>query len=251
LVERDRKTSIATFFTPDLPVAGAVLTLGEDAAHHMRVRRMAPSERIRVSTGSGTIGEGVIARIGKTQVSVDIDRTEEVEPLPDVHLIVPIADRERMLWLGEKSVELGATTWRPVMWRRSKGVSPRGEGSSFQAKLRARMISALEQSGSAWLPTMYPDALLDRAIAATPVGSRFVLDRDGAPVLSASMSAPVSVAIGPEGGLDPSETAELVAAGFQPVSIASGVLRFETAAVAGLTLARASLAALTERTHER
>ena len=250
-MERDRKTSIATFFTHDLPVAGAVLTLGEDAAHHMRVRRMSPSERIRVSTGSGTVGEGVIARIGKSQVSIDIDRTEDIEPLPDVHLIVPIADRERMLWLGEKCVELGATTWRPVMWRRSKGVSPRGEGSSFQGKLRARMIAALEQSGSAWLPTLYPDASLDRAIAATPAGSRWVLDRDGTPALGASTTLPISVAVGPEGGLDPEEHSELVAAGFQPVSLAGGVLRFETAAIAGLALARASLAALTERTHER
>jgi 16S rRNA (uracil1498-N3)-methyltransferase len=34
-------------------------------------------------------------------------------------LLAPVADRDRMLWLAEKTVELGLTSWRPVVWRRS------------------------------------------------------------------------------------------------------------------------------------
>ena len=54
--------------------------------------------------------------------------------------------------LAEKVTELGVTSWRPVVWRRSKSVSPRGEGPTFQGKVRGRMTSALIQSGSGWLP---------------------------------------------------------------------------------------------------
>ena len=39
-----------------------------------------------------------------------------------------------------------------------RSVSPRGEGPAFGEKVRARMLSALEQSGGAWLPTILPDA---------------------------------------------------------------------------------------------
>ena len=249
-MERGRASGIATFFSGEPPVAGVVTTLGEEAAHHMRVRRMGPSERIRLTDGAGTVGSGVLVRITKTQAAVEVEEVEQIDPLPEVHLLVPIADRERMLWLSEKSAELGATTWRPVLWRRSRSVTPRGEGTAFQAKIRARMIAALEQSGGAWLPAVYPDAPLDRALAATPAGSRLLLDPDGEPLLGSHPTAPLTIAIGPEGGLDDSEREALLGAGFVPVSISASILRFETAAIAGLALARAALGTL-ERIDER
>ncbi len=242
MVERGPASGLATFFAPEPPVAGTVITLGEDAAHHMRVRRMGPSERIGLTDGAGTIGSGIIARLTKTQVAVDVEEIQHVEPLPEVHLLVPIADRERMLWLAEKCAELGASTWRPVLWRRSRSVTPRGEGTAFQGKVRARMIAALEQSGGAWLPTLYPDAPLDRALSATPAGTRLLLDPQGTPMLSAAAVPPATIAIGPEGGFDDAERKALIDAGFSPVTVASSILRFETAAIVGLAIARASFA---------
>ncbi len=240
-MERDSPPVVATFFAPDTPVAGTVMTLGEDAAHHMHVRRMGPSDRVRLTDGAGTLAFGTLARISRSQAAVDVDEVRYVEPLPEVHLLVPIADRERMLWLAEKSVELGATTWRPVLWRRSRSVSPRGEGIAFLAKVRARMIAALEQSGNAWLPAIYPDAPPDRAVAATPSGTRLLLDLEGQPLLALRHTAPVTLAIGPEGGLDPAEREALIRGDFALVSIAANILRFETAGMAGLALARAAL----------
>jgi 16S rRNA (uracil1498-N3)-methyltransferase len=242
MVERGRASYVGTFYVPEPPVTGAISNLGEDAAHHMRVRRMGGAERVRLSDGAGTVGYGTVVRLTKAGAAVEVDDTEQVDPPEPVHLLVPIADRERMLWLAEKAAELGASTWRPVLWRRSRSVTPRGEGNAFQAKVRARMISALEQSGGAWLPTLYPDATLDRALAATPSGARLLLDPGGSPMLAAAHAAPVSIAFGPEGGVDDDERALMIDADFTPVSLADGILRFETAGVAGLALARASLA---------
>ena len=249
-MERDGHESVATFFAPETPVPGAVMSLGDDAAHHMRVRRIAPPERIRLLDGAGTVARGTLARLAKNQASVDVEAVDHVEPLPEVHLLVPVADRERMLWLAEKCTELGLTTWRPVLWRRSRSVSPRGEGIAFQAKVRARMISALEQSGNAWLPSIHPDATPERALAAAPAGSRILLDQAGDPLLAHRPSAPAVIALGPEGGFEPSEREALVAAGFIPASMGSTILRFETAGVAALALVRASLLA-SETVHVR
>jgi len=182
-------------------------------------------------------------KLGKAQAMVDIDALDRVEPLPVIHLMIPIADRDRMLLVGEKATELSAFSWRPVMWRRSRDVSPRGEGMSFQTRLRARMVGALTQCGGAWLPVIYPDAPPDRAVAACPAGTRWLLDKDGEPLPALPINAPITLAIGPEGGLEPGERSELIGAGFVPVTLAPLTLRFDTAAIASLGIVRAALSA--------
>jgi 16S rRNA (uracil1498-N3)-methyltransferase len=232
---------VTTFFAPERPIPGTSLTLGADVAHHARVRRLAVGERVSLTDGDGTLASGTIIRLGKKQVVVDVEAAESREPPDAVHLLLPVADRDRMLWLAEKITELAASSWRPVIWRRSRSVSPRGEGTTFHGKVRGRMIAALEQSGGAWLPAMYPEATLERAIIATPPGTRLLLDPAGPPLLSRWLTLPVSLAIGPEGGIEPEERTALITAGWTPVSIGRGILRFETAAVAALAVTRAAL----------
>jgi 16S rRNA (uracil1498-N3)-methyltransferase len=151
-----------------------------------------------------------------------------------------------MLWLAEKATELGLTSWRAVRWDRSRGVSPRGEGHAFQAKLRARMIAALTQSGGAWLPTILPDAEASELPQTAGHGVRCLLDVSGEPMLSIPVTAPLTITLGPEGGLTDDEHADLVRAGWMPVSLGATTLRFETAGVAALAIARAALAANVE-----
>src|SRR5205823_3140287 len=162
-------------------VAGALVTLGEDAAHHMRVRRLDAGDSVALRDGAGGTASGRLARLAKSHAVVELGAVSRVEPPPAIHLLTPVADRERMLWLAEKATELGIASWRPVLWRRSRSVGPRGEGAGFHAKVRARMIAALVQSEGAWLPELHPDAPVDRAMRALPDGARVVLDPDGAP----------------------------------------------------------------------
>jgi len=76
---------------------------------------------------------------------------------------------------------------------------------------------------------------------ALPDASRMVLDAGGAPPLSVAASAPIVLAVGPEGGFEPRELDQLRDAGFASVSLGHSVLRFETAAIAGVAVARAML----------
>lgn len=232
---------VTTFFAPETPVAGSPLTLGADVAHHVRVRRLDTGAAVRLTDGAGTVADGTLVRIARQSVVVDVTQVSLVEPPAPVHLVVPVADRDRMLWLAEKATELGLTSWRPLLWRRSRSVSPRGEGSMFQAKVRARMIAALEQSGGAWLPALYPDATVERAIASTPPDRRLLLDPQGEPMLDTPFDGTITIAVGPEGGVEQDERDSLVEAGWTPVSLGDNVLRFETAGVAALAIARAAL----------
>jgi 16S rRNA (uracil1498-N3)-methyltransferase len=122
-------------------------------------------------------------------------------------------------------------------------VSPRGEGESFRAKVRARMAAALVQSGGAWLPEVAAERELADAIADAAAGERLLLDRDGVPLLGQAVhgaTAPIWVALGPEGGVEAEERERLLAAGFQPVRLGASVLRFETAGVCAMALLQAA-----------
>jgi 16S rRNA (uracil1498-N3)-methyltransferase len=105
------------------------------------------------------------------------------------------------------------------------------------------MIAALEQCGSAWLPTIEPAAEAMEVIAAVPTGRGILLDAAGAHFADALAAThpPVVIALGPEGGLDPAERTAFADSGWRTASLGANVLRFETAGIAGLALSRALL----------
>lgn len=254
----DTGMSIPTFVTTEPFSAGRQVTLGEDEAQHIRVRRLNIGARVALLDGQGLRGTGLLVRIAKRNATVEVETiSTQAAPRP-VHLLLPIADKDRMLWLAEKAAELGASSWRPVQFRRSRSVAVRGEGIVFNQKVAARMVSALEQCGNAWMPVIFPDATVDRAIAAAPQGMRFILDGAGDPLAHTSLSgsagvpgasaaadgdagdpgSPIVVVVGPAGGVELDERQRFIDAGFRPVSIGANVLRFETAAVAALAIVR-------------
>jgi 16S rRNA (uracil1498-N3)-methyltransferase len=242
LVERADHATVATFFTGDVLVPGGTVTLPEDAAHHIRVARVAVGEYVALRKGAVKGAIGTLVKVSRSSALVDVTETSEIPRPASIHLLSPVADKDRMLWLAEKVTEMGVTSWRPVVWRRSKSVSPRGEGAMFQTKVRARMISALVQSGGGWLPDIFPEATVERAVTAAPLGTRLLLARDGEPIAGVSMKTPITIALGPEGGIEQAERDTFIGAAFRPVTLGESTLRFETAGVAAVAVASASLA---------
>ncbi len=240
-MERTDRTPVATFFASDDLVVGGTVTLPEEAAHHIRVARVAVGESVALRDGAGRAAVGTLVKVSKGSALVDVIEISQMSRPAPIHLLAPVADRDRMLWLAEKATELGVTSWRPVTWRRSKSVTPRGEGPTFQAKVRARMTSALIQSGGGWLPDIFPEATIERALVAAPLGTRLLLTRDGEPIVGVPMKTPITIALGPEGGMEPAERDAFIGAAFLPVKLGETTLRFETAGVAAVAIA-ASLA---------
>jgi 16S rRNA (uracil1498-N3)-methyltransferase len=239
VVERRRGSGVASFFVEGTPVAGAVTPLPEAAAQHARVRRLVAGDPLRVTDGAGLVGWGTLARLDARGGAATIERCEAVAPPSPLTLLVPVADRDRMLWLAEKAAEFAITDWRPVSYVRSRSVTPRGEGEAFARKVRARMIGALEQSGGAWLPVAHDVFPLDEAVAAcASVAARFVLDPSGPAMSSSAPFHATAVALGPEGGLDPRELNLLLSHGWRAASLGSATLRFETAGVAAAAIVR-------------
>ena len=240
-MDRRHRATLATFFADESLMAGASLMLPGDVARHIHVRRLREGEALRLTNGRGAIGDAVLEHLGRDGARVAIRDVVDVPRPAHLSLLVPVADRERMLWLGEKSAELAVTSWQPVFFQRSASVSPRGEGEKFAEKLRARMIGAIEQSSGAWLPEISHELSLTEALvrlAEMPV-SRFLLERGGVPLVDQHPGA-VALLLGPEGGVEASERALIVDEHrWLPASLAETTLRFETAGVVAAGLLRA------------
>lgn len=240
MVERRRLPSVTTFHAEGSLESGAMVALPEGAAHHVRVKRMNVGDDVRVTDGRGRVAQGSIHRIARASVEVAVRDVMIVERPVTLVLHPPVGDRDRMLWLAEKATELAVTAWKPVVFHRSRSVAPRGEGEAFQARIRARMVSALEQSGGAWLPEIHPVTDVATAAHDTAMPVRYLLDAGGSRLDASDAATGAAVILGPEGGLQPEERTQLVAAGWRPVALASTILRFETAAVAAVAAIRAA-----------
>ena len=237
------RTVVATFYAPGAWTER--VTLDQGAAHHATVKRLSVGDPVRLTGGDGRRAHGDIAVLDKRRLEIDCDLAslDLVPAPPHVALWAPVGDRDRMLTLAEKSVELGASAWRSVVYRRSRSVTPRGEGAAFHEKIRLRMVSALEQCGGAWLPTLEPEIEAADAIPTVPTGQGILLDGGGAPFpeVLPSVHAPIVLALGPEGGLEATERSTFADSGWRTASLGANVLRFETAGIAALALTRALL----------
>lgn len=238
-MERDGRSSVITFFS-EAPLGTGFVRLGEDAAQHARVRRVRPGHMARILDGRGRTAEGQIAEVGRDVVTVSVSQVvDSVPPIP-LELIVPVADRDRMLFAAEKCAELQVTGWRPARFARSRSVSPRGEGEKFHAKVVARMRAALEQSGGAWMPAVHEERDADDVFPQVPTSwNRVILDSSGTLLVHRITSTAMALAVGPEGGFESAELESAVAQGWTVASLGPTTLRFETAIIAAASVVRA------------
>lgn len=241
MVERHDRQVITLFCEGESLAEGASVRLTGDSAQHARVRRVERGDAVRLLDGEGGVAQSHVLALAKDEMTVSVESLTHVpRPMP-LEVLVPVADRDRMLLAAEKCVELQVTVWRPVYFARSRSVSPRGEGRKFREKPRARMQSALEQCGGAWMPaieeeTEGPDALR----GAARDRRRFLLDPAGEALPRLVASVPTVIAVGPEGGLERDELAIAKESGWVFASLSSTTLRFETAIIAAAAVIRAT-----------
>jgi 16S rRNA (uracil1498-N3)-methyltransferase len=222
--------AVITVLVPPGTTAGRREQLDEGEQHHLRVRRAEPGELVGLRDGSGLVGTGRLVAAGREWL-VDVETAYSHARPPELTLAVGAGDRERFAWLVEKAVELGVTRILPLETRRTGGVASRLREQHL-AKLRRQALEAVKQCGAAWAAEVSAPIELAELAGRPPSGSRWLADAAGGPPPGALDGAPVTVVVGPEGGLSDEERAALAAAGFLAVALAPHTLRFETAALA-------------------
>jgi 16S rRNA (uracil1498-N3)-methyltransferase len=226
---------ITVLAAPGSLVAGRLLALDDDESHHLDVRRADAGEPVTAVDGAGTRARGVLEREGK-RLALRVE-TVQHEPAPPVTILVLGAgDRERFGQVADQAAALGATAIIPLETERSLSVATRLRPAHLD-RMRRRTTDALKQCGSAWSPVLGPLTSFREWATGTTTTIRWLADAEGGKVPALAMDDGLTIAVGPEGGFTEGERARLLAAGFTPVRCAPAVLRFETAALAALTMA--------------
>ena len=210
-------------------------SLREGEAHHLQVRRVEPGEVVELRDGEGLIGNGTLLRAGMAW-SVETGVTERMPAPPPLVLAVGAGDRDRFAWVVEKATELGVTAVIPMECERTAGVATKIRPQHLE-RLRRHALEAVKQSGATRATRVEEPVSVDTLVEQPPAGSRWLADATGEPTPAVLGDTPLTVVVGPEGGLTPGERQRLVAAGYEAIRLARYTLRFETAAVAAAAAA--------------
>jgi 16S rRNA (uracil1498-N3)-methyltransferase len=225
---------------------GRNLELPADTLRHaVSVLRLRDGAACRVFDGAGREHHAVLALSGRRTGRVRIGpvAAEPTTPARTIRLLQGIARGDHMDLAIQKAVELGVTEIWPVLSTRSlSGGGHRRVDSRFrhwEAVLRA----ATEQCGRNELPRLDPPRDLAEALDAMILqGLRAVADPAGDPPETWRSSHPdpgsdpITLLVGPEGGLEAGEIALAKAAGFRGLRLGPRTLRTETASIVGITV---------------
>jgi 16S rRNA (uracil1498-N3)-methyltransferase len=157
-----------------------------------------------------------------------------------------IPDKQRMLWIIQKAVELGATAIQPLHTDRSNPFPAGEDGDALLRTWNRIALQAARQCRRAIIPEVLPPIpLLDYpplhrtgsiCLWADPATSDLLLHAGIGHHLPWQPQDCVDLLIGPEGGWSDTERDWLTRSGGIGVSLGSRLLRTETAALVGLTL---------------
>lgn len=233
--------SYQTFFADGLAglQAGGRAELASDEVSHVRAARLRPGRRLALIDGAGSRWEAELVALDRRRASCRLLAPLPSEPALPLHLWAPVANRDRSLWLVEKVVELGAAKITWIEWERSRSVADAGRSEGFLRRAEGRARAALKQSGRGWLPRLRGPVTPEEAVGRHE-GAAWLADAEGRQRLGGAIvrgsaggraGPPLTVAVGPEGGLTHPERRRCVEAGVELVSLSPATLRFETAAV--------------------
>lgn len=236
----------------DHPLApGETLRLPEGQARHLSsVLRLGCGDGLSVFNGDGCDYGARVAAVGRAGVVLDLGEPGAPEPEPPlvIALALGVSRGERMDYAIQKAVELGVSQICPLFTERSM-VQLAGERlERRQAHWRGVLIGACEQSGRRRLPGLAAAQGFADWLAGAPPGVLLLDPESPLPLVRLARPAgPVTLLVGPEGGLSPRERARAVARGIAKVRLGPRILRAETAPLAAIAALQALWGDLSDR----
>lgn len=222
----------------DRPLSLGTATAIDGPAHHYlkNVLRIEAGQKIRLFNGREGEFAATVQSADKKTIQVVLDKQLRAQKTRarEIHLLFAPIKKERMDFLIEKSVELGATHIHPVLTHNTD------MRKINEDRLNAQMIEAAEQCERLDIPTLMPVKDLFAALATwnKDILMLAALERfDAQPLTKRILPGNVAVLIGPSGGFTRDEMEKIAALSFiQPVSLGENILRSETAAAAALAI---------------
>lgn len=237
------------FFHSGPLAAHTTIALPDAQAHHaIRVLRLKPDAPITLFDGRGGEYPARLIIDGKRgYAALGGHMAADAEIAGRITLVQGIASGDKMDWIIEKAVELGATAVAPVFAQRSV-LQLSGERLRKRLEHWRRVAQAAsEQCGRNRLLQLHEPCSLSQYLAqAGPSGATRLVCQPAASLSLAQAladadraGADITLLVGPEGGWSDEELALTERHALTPVSFGPRVLRTETA---GLALIAATVA---------
>ena len=252
-----KQENVRIFVGKEQLVGNQAILTGEARNHIKNVLRMRPGHELLLCDGEGRGYDAKIREIGTDKVicylledgrvAGDLPEGKALDTeLPGrLVLFQGLPKRDKLEWIIQKAVELGAAEIVPVQMARTV---VRLEDSKKEAKKRERWESiarnAAEQSGRGRLPEISPVLSFSEALAKAgeldynmiPYEKAENRAESRAVIKEAAKKQSVGIFIGPEGGITEEELQMALASGVKPISLGRRILRTETAGLAALAL---------------
>jgi 16S rRNA (uracil1498-N3)-methyltransferase len=224
---------------------GPTVLVEGDRFHYLaRVLRLGQGDELEVFDGKGHAFAARVEAVGEASATLRLGEPRVQAKSRRLTLIQGLPKGDKLEWILQKGTELGAAAFAPVSTARSV-VKLSAEKSAEKLQRWIRIVEeAARQCARRDVPEVLGVLPLIEAVRALPSGTlTLVLDEEERSRSLAQAVAgarepgtPIALVIGPEGGLDRSELAALVALGATPVTLGRRVLRTETASLAALAI---------------
>jgi 16S rRNA (uracil1498-N3)-methyltransferase len=229
-------TKTPRLYVSDALSEGVSLQLTENAHHYLKnVMRLPPGSDFRVFNGRDGEFRARLEKAGKKQCEVTIENKLHAQqnPARRVHLLFPPLKKERMDFLIEKAVELGATDFHPILTAHTD------TRKINQERIAAQIVEASEQCERMDIPVFHPLKTIESVLQSwdKEISMFAAIERMENAAALQKQSGAFALLIGPPGGFSAGERNLLAShPRVQPVSFGRHILRTETAALAGLAL---------------
>ncbi len=230
------------FFIPQLYNEEMTIT-GVDAKHIGKVLRMQPGDKLQIVSDDGVSALVEVASITESTVTVRCleKLAESHEPAVKIILAQGLAKGEKMDFIIQKAVELGAYSVVPVAMEHSV---VRLDGAKADKKVeRWQKIAeaAAKQSKRDIIPEVQPVQTVKEMLANNDCKTKIIAyeceDRMSlkTALREAGQMEDLLLIIGPEGGISEGELTKAREAGAVPVSLGRRILRAETAGLVAMS----------------
>lgn len=233
----DKYFKLPRLFTTQSLSDKGVIPLEPAQAHYLgNVLRRKDGAQVRLFNGRDGEWLATLSNIQRKSGEATLEKQLHQQPTQNrrLHILFSPIKKNRMDWLIEKAVELGATDFHPIITQNTE------VRKINEDRLKAQILEATEQCERFELPTLHEieklDSILKQWNFDTPILS--CIERTQAPHIKdieLSETNDIAFLIGPEGGFTEAEKIELEEQ-TTPVSLGKTILRCETALVKALIL---------------
>ena len=129
---------------------------------------MRNGDEVCVTDGNGVLYKGSMAEInsGKCVIWIEEELKRQQRKAQELHLAVaPTKNADRIEWMLEKAVELGLSTFTPIICSRSERRNINIE------RLERIALSAMKQSLNLYKPVINEAVAFDKFVSANNIGS--------------------------------------------------------------------------------